>query len=127
MPFLGLDRSNKPYQAWKVSYKCSGIRYCEFADKRILGMDPAYDDVDLKSVFDLHKESIRLRSNRTIPELIRDQILQLYHSFMRTEWLANKFTCKNSLVCTKQERPQTWERNRVSITLAYAQHMLTIC
>ena len=57
LDLLGTDSNGKPFKAWHREYKCSGIKQFEFADERVLGICPAYDDVVLEDIPKLAQES----------------------------------------------------------------------
>lgn len=127
LPLLGKDRNNKDIKVWKIHYKCSGCRHCEFVPEHMLKPNPAYDDVDIEKLYALQHQGSRKFFDRSISERLRDKTLALYNSFM-VSWTANRFTCKNKhgiSQCPSSKRPQTWIRNGVSTCLAYAQNPLT--
>ena len=112
-PHQTQDSTNK---TWHASWKCSGIKHCEYAHQDILTPCRAYDRVKLEDI-----NQLRIRASRPTHTLSIELKLRLnteawYNAFIEV-WNRASTQCKvpdtGEVVC-EDELPTVFQRNEVS-------------
>jgi hypothetical protein len=122
------SRGRKVYRAWHQSYKCGGIKHCEYTHPDILRTCPAYDKVELAHINDLRQASSQLHSESTVFERLKSYTESVYNGFM-SRWDKEAGPCTfpntNERVCQNQD-PVCFRRSGVGILYTCARHMLSL-
>jgi hypothetical protein len=116
LQLLGQDNKNKDYKAWHSSWKCSGIKHCQYAHEDVLRICTAYDEVKLSAINDLAKETSQQYITASIFQRLRTQTEAYYNGVLRN-WKIDNRPCEYSdkeRTCQGQAL-HVFERNGVHI------------
>jgi hypothetical protein len=94
----------------------------------VLRTCPAYDEVDIERIYDLEHHASQQHLQLSIDNQIKGHTEAVYNGFIEN-WKQGPQTCQFSreeFTCSSEYRPQVFARNGVSISRAYAEHILTI-
>ena len=125
---LSEGSKEKIHKAWHQSYKCTGIKHCEYAHEDVLRICSAYDKVELSQINDLRKRSSRRHVDMTIFEQLNAQTEAYFNAFM-INWKQDIGPCQlpslETQVCQGQS-PRFFLWNGVCICSSYILHMLIL-
>jgi hypothetical protein len=83
LDILGKNEKGEKQKAWHRSYRCSGIKYCEFAHEYILSINSAYNDVKLEHINDLRNRYTSKYIDLPIFQRIYNLTNAYYYAFIQ--------------------------------------------
>lgn len=70
---LAKEDENNTGKAWRRSYQCSGIAYCQYAHDSIISACDSYDRVKLSDLYKLRTQAGRPHFSLNIDEMLKRQ------------------------------------------------------
>jgi hypothetical protein len=113
--YLGSSLDKDRNKAWHMTYRCSGIRHCEYSHEDILRICPTYDDVSVDSLYELAQEAGRKVQASSVFERLRAYTEAQFNAFIEN-WQGIQGPCRypgTSERTCHGRLPKVFERNQV--------------
>lgn len=113
-------------KAHHLSYRCSGIRHCEYAHPDILSIREAYNNVQPDQINSIQQYASQVYLSASITQKLRTQT-EAYYNAAIANWTRSPYRCQfNGEPACFDRTIQVFTRNKVCIYLAYVEHLLII-